>query len=494
MTPPVERSPQDEVIICQLARLGDLAQTLRLIERISADRISLICDAAIEDWARLMPRVCEIHTLDTRKWRSLSLGNLDLFPRLLEGLKSEIPYLRSGPQCRLLLLNDHPLVKALTAYLCGDDAGAWLTPELVLLRSYINLTAAQQKMNRIHLADLWASLDPGSADRRMELVKPTAQAQQFAETHLGRRRGEGSPVWTIILGSGAPHRRIEPECFANWMLRLPAEDRPRIVLLGGPGEEPLAERFLKKAGNHLGGIINLTGKCLAENTIGVFVASDWVLGVDTGTLHWAAAAGCRVVGFYFGEAGLHSTGPYGEGHLVVAPDCADYPCHPSRAAQCQWRCRQAYDQPEIADILLCLLRQRPLKQLPRIKGLQVHASSVKRYGNLYAPIEGEREGGEFEAYAHFSRLALGLYKCPADGFEATVYDGEKIKSIRLLCQIWESEIEQLALPKVLQVSLIQEIKSQARRRLAETFAKYSPHEHTSAERRLLSGQPAAVGA
>ncbi|HEX7342959.1 MAG TPA: hypothetical protein VF398_01760, partial [bacterium] len=109
-------------------------------------------------------------------------------------------------------------------------------------------------------------------------------------------------------------------------------------------------------------------------------------------------------------------------------------------------------------------------------------------------INGEREGSEFEAYAHFSRSALNLCAWPADGFEATAYDGEKIKSLRLLCQIWESEIEQLALPKILQVSLIQEIKSQARRRLAETFAKYNSHEHTAVERRLLSGQPAAVGA
>jgi len=133
-------------------------------------------------------------------------------------------------------------------------------------------------------------------------------------------------------------------------------------------------------------------------------------------------------------------------------------------------------------------------QLPKINGLRFYMSSIQDYGNAYAPVDGEREGSEFETYAHFSRLALNLCTWPAGGFEATVYNSEKIKSVRLLCQIWESEIEQLALPKIVQVSLIQEIKSQARRRLAETFAIYNPHENTATKRRLFSGQPAAVGA
>ena len=77
MLPPAQCAHRDEVVICQLARLGDLAQTLRLIEKLGTNGLSLICDSATESWARLLPRVSQIRILDTRKWRSHSLENLE---------------------------------------------------------------------------------------------------------------------------------------------------------------------------------------------------------------------------------------------------------------------------------------------------------------------------------------------------------------------------------------------------------------------------------
>lgn len=124
--------------------------------------------------------------------------------------------------------------------------------------------------------------------------------------------------------------------------------------------------------------------------LGVLAGADLVIGVDTGPLHWAAAVGTRVLGLYFGEAGFHDTGPYGDGHLVLAPDCSEYPCHPQRACQCGWRCRQTFqDARSMSALLLAVLNGTQATVALPPQGLRPHHSQLTPQGNIFRAAGGE---------------------------------------------------------------------------------------------------------
>ena len=77
-------------------------------------------------------------------------------------------------------------------------------------------------------------------------------------------------------------------------------------------------------------VVDLTGKTSLSALAGVLGQAQVVIGVDSGVMHMAAAAGTPVVGL-FGPTDPKLTGPQGEGHRVV---CLDMPCRPCLAKSC----------------------------------------------------------------------------------------------------------------------------------------------------------------
>ncbi|RJP79187.1 MAG: hypothetical protein C4524_05675 [Candidatus Zixiibacteriota bacterium] len=401
--------PPDEVFICQLARLGDLAQTLPLIRALNRIRtLELLCDTAAAPWGELLPGIARVRTLDSRAWRRRSAGDLAGFPSLLATLDRD----PAAARCRgrFLALNDHPVADAVAAVACREDAGSWMTGRLVLIRSYVRLVARDRRLNRLHLADLWASLAGAPRLCPLEPVPAPPSGTQFAKTVLERlSSGKSGGIWTFILGSGANCRRLDPEIFAGWWREIPPEVRPAAVLAGGRGEEELAARFRRAAGSSAG-LLDLTGRCSPAELLGIFAASRRVIGVDTGPLHWAAAVGTKVVGMYFAEAGLHDTGPYGEGHWALAPDCPEYPCAPARATACGRRCREAFADPRKMARLLANLEADTPAAAP---GLVLHRSRWTPAGNGWEKVTDGMEDPAAAAFARLARRVLGLDSSPA---------------------------------------------------------------------------------
>jgi hypothetical protein len=391
-------------------------------------------------------------------------------------------------------LNHHTLSNALAAWFCRDDPSRWVTPHLILARSYIHLVAAQQKANRIHLADVWASCAPQLNSADPLRVEPSIRARQLAQQVIAGGNHIQKPVCSVVLGSGSVQRRIEPEVFSGWFCAMPEENRPQILLIGGVGEEPLAQRFIRQA-HAATGIVNLIGKCSPEELVGVFSLSDLVLGVDTGPLHWAAAAGCRTLGFYFGEAGFHATGPYGDGHVVLAPNCREYPCHPNRAQTCHWVCRQAFgDSANISEFIMSLLQKESKSVRQQFEGLQAHISTLKPDGNMYRAIDPSHDKDEWESLACAVRQVLGLNAGSGAPRSRLPIDSHSARILRDFKRLWESEIEQITLPVAVSKQIVAQAKVAAIQQLSKAFADCIRDEDSPAERRLFSDQFPALRA
>jgi lipopolysaccharide heptosyltransferase I len=116
------------------------------------------------------------------------------------------------------------------------------------------------------------------------------------------------PRLALNVGARWLTKRWPPENFAAIARRAVLEFGAGLVAVGAAADKRLVERLI----HHLGGvpIVNLCGRTsltqLASSArhCAVFVSND------SGPLHLAAAAGCRVVGVYTCTSPL-KTGPYG---------------------------------------------------------------------------------------------------------------------------------------------------------------------------------------
>jgi heptosyltransferase-2 len=135
----------------------------------------------------------------------------------------------------------------------------------------------------------------------------------------------------IAPGAGAPKRRWPLDRFVALTRWLIGRFGARIVVVGGPGEEPLGRALHDAVGNS---IIDLIGQASVLQTAAVLKRCRLFIGNDSGPMHIAAAAGARVV-----EVSCHSLhgsplhdnspdrfGPWGVGHIVLRPREALPPC------------------------------------------------------------------------------------------------------------------------------------------------------------------------
>ncbi|HLC18941.1 MAG TPA: glycosyltransferase family 9 protein [Thermodesulfobacteriota bacterium] len=96
----------------------------------------------------------------------------------------------------------------------------------------------------------------------------------------------------------------------------------KAVIVGGPGDKAPLERIKKGIGE---GALNLAGAINLKELAALSSLARFVLTVDSGPMHVAAAAGARVVAL-FGPTAPWRTGPYGKGHVVVRKDIECSPC------------------------------------------------------------------------------------------------------------------------------------------------------------------------
>ncbi len=300
-----------------MARMGDLIQMLPLIEALSREGpVTLLCDRAVEDWGRILPGIGEIVPLDTRHWRGACTSESFHLPLALRELMQEPAFAAGNGVRRIYGLNDHPAADALVAGICPENPAIWLNSKLILMRAYLRAIGLRRTWNRVHLSDLWRFLAPNRIPAKTPFE---LDGTQFAKNPLRLHSATGlRRRIAVVLGSGGKYRRLDPKFYAEYWKYIQEYSDIGLVLIGDERDRRSAEEFLRRISNISERVVNLIGKCNPAELIAVLSEVDLVVGVDTGPLHWAAALGTRVLGFYFAEAGLHDTGPYGHGHLVIS--------------------------------------------------------------------------------------------------------------------------------------------------------------------------------
>ena len=309
-------------LIVQLARLGDLLQTLPAITAIkSADpslTLDLLCPTPLSPIGRLLPGITRVLEWDGLAWRQHGQdAGAGLHPEHLRDAERRICELSSQHYDRAYVLNQHPRALLAGALLAREMKGPQLRGPLdeqpSPWASYVKDVAANRRGCRVHLADAFCGLcgvyPPG---RPVILSRSPCTLSPDLES-IGK---QGGPWIGLIVGAGADERLVPVEVWQRWIFQfMAAAPAGRVVLVG---QECERSRYIQNQlpSSILGRLWDATGRTSLPALAEIFGRCHTVIGADTGPLHLAAAVGARVIGWYFARARVHETGPYGTDHLV----------------------------------------------------------------------------------------------------------------------------------------------------------------------------------
>ena len=310
-------------LMIQLARLGDLVQSLPAIASLTARyphrSLDLLCPAPLADLARLFPRVGHILMWNGAQWHAWAESFVGEFqPSWLREVEQYLAGLTTEPYTMAYVLNHHPRAILAGTLLATEVQGPHLRgpldEELSPWASYLRHVALTPPPTPPRLM-------PPSQDLPADL----------------RDIGLPNRQWiAVVVGAGDADRSIPVAVWIEWISTLLTHESPCAVVLVGTERDQTTALAIQDGLSPIiaGRLWDATGRTTLPQLATVLKRCHWAVGADTGPLHLATAVGTRAMGFYFSRARVHETGPYGQGHWVWQADCAlpeTWPIRPSVA-------------------------------------------------------------------------------------------------------------------------------------------------------------------
>ena len=347
-----EASPFDltklrRVLVVRLDKIGDVALStsfLRELRRNVPDAsITLVVSPAAHPLVTSCPYVDEVQTYDWRASRyfgplhhlhALAKAGRDLWRRRFD----------------LAIVPCWGIDYYLASFLAYFSGAPWR------LGYSERVTGAKQHLNRgfdrlfthvssddavkhevEHNLDLLRFI--GCDIERDELELWIGEADEQFATALLRRRDVRSDDLLIALapGAGSPKRQWPIERFGALATWLTEEFAAKVLIVGGPGEEPLG-RELASTLDDRG--IDVVGRTTIGQSAALLRQCQLFIGNDSGPMHVAAATGVPVIEISChprGGSPQHDNspkrfGPWGKGHIVIQPEHSLQPCAESCVA------------------------------------------------------------------------------------------------------------------------------------------------------------------
>ena len=364
-------------LLIQLARLGDLVQSLPVIASLVAQyphrSLDLLCAASLADLAYLFPNVGHVVKWNGAQWHAWAESCVGEFqPSRLREVEQYLAELTTDPYAMAYVLNHHPrailAATLLATEVQGPNLRGPLDEELSPWASYLHHVAQTRGANRIHLSDTFCGLcgvTPPPVPpvlRFPSIVLPSDLAE------IGMSDGQ----WiAVVVGAGDADRSIPIAVWTEWISTLLAHDSSCAVVLVGTERDQTSAFAIQDGLSPMmaGRLWDATGRTTLPQLATVLKRCQWAVGADTGPLHLAAAVGTSAMGFYFSRARVHETGPYGLGHRVWQSDHAVPEIWPIHASV------KLIREPETAS------RQAP------VTGWSLWQSHHDEWGAIFHPVD-----------------------------------------------------------------------------------------------------------
>jgi heptosyltransferase-2 len=148
-----------------------------------------------------------------------------------------------------------------------------------------------------------------------------------------------------------------PDRFGELGKRLSEKWEAKILLFGKEEERPIVQEILRYLGT---AGIDLTGKTGLLQLAALLERCHLLVTNDTGTMHVATAV-CTPAVALFGSTDPITTGPWGEGHVVVRREVSCSPCW-KRICPTDHRCMNLITVDEVEEVVDRKLRELDYKR------------------------------------------------------------------------------------------------------------------------------------
>lgn len=310
-----------KLLVIRFGALGDLIHVSPSFQAVKAANpdleIHLLTSPGLRQLVALLPGVDAIWTWEKKQgWGQLFKLAVELRKRGIDGV-----------------VNLHPSFKSLliTALLMSVRTAIYHKEKLKMKGQ------AQRHIGRWH-----ATLDFYQPFQRLmglpEQWVPKPHLNLGADAQGAMRRPPDERWIGVIPGVGnkRSNRAWEPDSYVRaireLLTRLP---EARVLLIGGPDEQPLAERLLAQLSDWADRVENHCGRHNIPGTASLLSQCNVVIGGDTGPMHLAAATGVSLLGIY-GPTALARTGPVALEAATMLTPPAELACWPCELADCPY--------------------------------------------------------------------------------------------------------------------------------------------------------------
>lgn len=144
----------------------------------------------------------------------------------------------------------------------------------------------------------------------------------------------------IGINPGAAYgsaKRWPSERFGALISRIIDSSQERVVVFGSESEVEIANEILSSVRAPSGRILNMAGKTDLRELAALIAECDVFVTNDSGPMHMASALHVPIVAI-FGSTNRKTTGPFGEGHIIIASDIECSPCMERECPEGHLRC------------------------------------------------------------------------------------------------------------------------------------------------------------
>ncbi len=332
---PHEESPERRDLVMQMARLGDLVQTLPAIEALQEAyperRLDVLCAAPLTGVLAAVRGIGRIIPWDGAQWRTWVTRWQENPAATLQVMQHYLSSLGDTIYARVYPLNQHErshlMTQLFSRHSSHEQEQDRIEARIHPWAQHLRHVAKERGANRVHLADAWCGMCGVLPRGQAPSCVPPAVALPADLAEVGERQG----CWVaLVTGAGEADRCVTPAVWSQWIREFMAQTQDgQVVLIGSGTERETAKAILDSVPTLLHGRMwDATGRTNISQLMHVLHKCHWVIGADTGPLHLGTLVGARALGLYFSRARLHETGPYGEGHWVYQ--------HTTQAQPQQW--------------------------------------------------------------------------------------------------------------------------------------------------------------
>ena len=332
---PHEPSREYRDLVIQMARLGDLVQTLPAIEALQEAyperRLDVLCAAPLTGVMAGARQIGRVIPWDGARWRAWATGWQENPTATVQVMQNYLASLGDATYERIYPLNQHERSHLMTRLFLRHSAHEQeqdrIEARIHPWAQHLRQVAKERGANRVHLADAWCGMCGVLPRGQAPSCVPSAVELPGDLAGVGERQG----LWVALAtGAGEADRCVPPAVWGQWIREFLAQTQEgQVVLIGSGTEREAAQAILDAVPTVLHGRIwDATGRTNISQLMRVLHKCHWVIGADTGPLHLGTLVGARAMGWYFSRARLHETGPYGEGHWVYQ--------HATHAQPQQW--------------------------------------------------------------------------------------------------------------------------------------------------------------